>query len=155
MIEPPRIVATAPQQVAMVRLSVPWAEMRHVMRPRLNEIAQAIAAQGIPATGPWFTHHVRQPTDTLDFAICVPVASEIRSVGRVEPGLRPAMTVIRTVMQGDYAGLGAAWGGLRAWIAEQGHTTRPEFWECYVVGPETSPNPADWRTELNWPLTKG
>jgi effector-binding domain-containing protein len=153
MIEAPCIVATAPQPVAMVRLCVPWAEMRHVMRPGLNEIAQAVAHQGIAATGPWFNHHFRQPTDTLDFAICMPVASDIRPVGRVETGLRPAMTVVRTVMYGDYAGLGAAWGELRTWIVAQGHRIRPEFWECYVVGPETSTNPANWRTEMNWPLT--
>jgi len=154
MIEPPCVVVTAPRPIAMVRLRVAWPEMRQVMRPGLAEVMAALAAQGIAPTGPWLNRHFRPPTDTLDFAICVPVASPVAPVGRVEPGMLPATTLARTVMHGDYAGLGVAWGELRAWIAGQGHATGPEFWECYTVGPESHPNAADWRTELSWPLAK-
>ena len=48
----------------------------------------------------------------------------------------------------------AAWGELRDWIAATGHTTRAGFWECYTIGPESSTDPADWRTELTWPLAE-
>ncbi|MDP3295184.1 MAG: hypothetical protein Q8M37_10695 [Nevskia sp.] len=34
-------------------------------------------------------------------------------------------------------------------MAEQGLTTRGDFWEVYTVGPESSTDPASWRTELN------
>ena len=46
----------------------------------------------------------------------------------------------------------AAWGALMAWIAAQGLTPGEGLWECYAAGPETSPNPADWITELNCPV---
>jgi effector-binding domain-containing protein len=151
----PRIVTAEAQAVAAIRLRVTWAEMRQVMRPGLTEIHQVLGQQGVAPAGPWFNHHVRQPSDTLEFAICVPVAAPIQPSGRVEAGMRSAATVIRTVMEGDYAGLGAAWGALRDWAAAQGHTTRADFWECYLVGPETSADPADWRTELNWPVIPG
>ena len=58
----------------------------------------------------------------------------------------------RTVYQGSYDGLGAAWGEFCAWIDGSGLTPREDLWECYLIGPETSSNPADWRTELNRPL---
>ena len=102
--------------------------------------------------GAWLIRQFRAPTDTLDLAICVPVAAPVAPIGRVEPGVLPATTLARTVMHGNYAGLAAAWGELRDWIASQGHATGPEFWECYSVGPQTHSDPADWRTELNWPL---
>ena len=38
------------------------------------------------------------------------------------------------------------------WVATNGHTAGPDIYECYAVGPESSPNPADWRTELRQPL---
>ena len=152
MIEQPGVIVTDPQPVAMLRLRVTWPEMRHVMRPGLAEIMAALAAQDRTATGPWLNRHFRTPTDTLDFAICVPVSAPLLPVGRVEPGTLPATPVARTVMHGDYAGLGAAWSALRDWIAAQGHTTGSEFWECYAVGPRTNPDPADWRTELTCPL---
>jgi len=154
VIEPPRIVMTEAAPIAMLRLRVPGSDMRRVMGPGLAEVTGAIAAQDIAATGPWFTYHFRKPTDTFDFAICVPVASDVRAVGRVEPGERPAVKAARTVLHGNYTSLGAAWGELRDWIAAQSHATGPAFWECYAVGPETSSDPADWRTELTWPLAE-
>jgi hypothetical protein len=40
-----------------------------------------------------------------------------------------------------------------AWIVE-GHTPGPDLWERYIAGPESSPAPATWRTELNRPLVR-
>ena len=60
----------------------------------------------------------------------------------------------RTVFQGPYEGLGAAWGEFDAWIVANGHTPGPDLWECYVAGPESSSDPASWRTELNGPLVR-
>ena len=152
MIETPQVIQTGLKVIAFVPLCVTWNEMRVTMGPGLTELREAIAAQGIAATGPWFTHHLRRPTDTLDCEICLPVAAAVRPVGRVRTGTLPGGAVARTVHHGDYAGLGAAWSEFAAWIAANGHQTRPDFWECYVTGPPASLNPADWRTALNWPL---
>ena len=35
----------------------------------------------------------------------------------------------------------------------EGLAATGDLYERYLTGPETSPNPADWRTELNQPLT--
>jgi effector-binding domain-containing protein len=152
MIETPQVAQTAPQLMASIRLSVGWSEMRHVMGPGLSEVRAVAAAQGIAAAGAWFTHHFRSPTDTLDFEICLPVATRVKPEGRVKPGELPASTVARTVCRGGYEGLGAAWGEFAAWIKANGHNTGADFWERYVAGPESSADPADWRTELNRPL---
>jgi hypothetical protein len=29
-----------------------------------------------------------------------------------------------------------------------------DLYECYVVGPESTPDPANWRTELSRPVTE-
>jgi effector-binding domain-containing protein len=60
--------------------------------------------------------------------------------------------VARTVYHGSYEGLGTAWGEFDAWVKAQGHTPAQNLWECYVAGPETGPDPRNWRTELNRPL---
>ena len=51
-----------------------------------------------------------------------------------------------------YESLGEAWGEFNEWIAAHGHRPGPDLWECYITGPESSPDPAAWRTELNRPL---
>ena len=64
----------------------------------------------------------------------------------------PAARVVQTVYHGGYEGLGPAWATFAAWIEEEGHSTGPNFWERYTVGPESGPDPALWQTELTRPL---
>jgi effector-binding domain-containing protein len=154
MLDKPHIAQTAAQATAVIRLTVPRAEIQTVMGPGYRELMAAVAAQGIAPVGPWFTHHLRNPTDTFDFEIGVPVAAPVSAAGRVKPGELRAATVARTVYHGPYEGLAAAWGELMTWIAAQGHTPAPDLWERYVAGPESSLDPAAWRTELNRPLIR-
>ena len=153
MIDTPHITQTAAQQAAIIHLTIPRDEIRNVMGPGLSEVMAAIAAQGVAPAGPWFTHHLRMDPDTFDFEIGVPVTAPVTAAGRVQPGQLPATAVARTVFHGTYEGLGAAWGEFDAWIAAEGHTPGADLWECYVAGPESNPDPATWRTELNRPLT--
>ena len=152
MIDTPRICQTAAQLNAIIHLTIPREEIRNVMGPGISELMATVAAQGIALTGPWFTHHLRMDPATFDFEISVPVASPVTAAGRVKASQWPAMKVARTVYQGAYEGLSDAWGEFNAWIAAQGLTPGPDLWECYVAGPESSPDPATWRTELNRPL---
>ena len=153
MLDTPQITQIAAQLTAIIRLTVPREEIRDVMGPGISEVRAAVAAQGIAPAGPWFTHHLRMDPDTFDFEVGVPVTAPVVAVGRVKAGQWPAMKVARTVYHGEYEGLGAAWGEFDAWIAAQGLTPGPDLWECYVAGPESSPDPSTWRTELNRPLT--
>jgi effector-binding domain-containing protein len=154
MLDRPQILRTAAQPTAIIRLTIPRAEIRHVMGPGYRELMAAVVAQRITLAGPWFSHHLRMDPDTFDFELGVPVAAPIAAAGRVQPGQLSAATVARTVYRGPYEGLGAAWGEFNAWIAAEGHTPAPNLWECYVAGPESSPDPAAWRTELNRPLIR-
>jgi effector-binding domain-containing protein len=152
MIDIPHVTQTVGQLTASIHLTVPRADIRKVMGPGLSEVRAAIAAQGIAAAGPWFTHHLRTAPEVFDFEICVPVAMPFVSTDRVEGGKWPATTVARTVFHGDYERLSAAWGEFDAWVAGKGFTPRPDLWECYIEGPESSPDPSGWRTQLNRPL---
>ena len=152
MIDTPQITQTAAELTAFVHLTIPRAEVREVMGPGLNEVKAAIAAQGIVAAGPWFTHHLRMDPSLFDFEICVPVTMPFATTGRVEAGQWPPTTVARTIFHGGYEGLGEAWRELDAWIAANGYAPRPDLLERYLIGPESGEGPSDWRTELNRPL---
>lgn len=152
MIDTPQITQSAAQLTATIRLTVPRAEIRNVMGPGIGELMAAVAAQGIAPAGPVFSHHFRMDPDIFDFEIGVPVTKPVSPAGRVKPGHLPATTVARTIYHGPYEDLGAAWGEFGAWITANGHTPGPDLWECYAAGPESSPDPANWRTELNLPL---
>jgi effector-binding domain-containing protein len=122
------------------------------MGPGLSEVLTAVKAQGISPTGPWFTHHLKTDPATFDFEICVPVATPVSSAGRVVGREIPSIKVAQTIYQGPYERLGAAWAEFNDWIAVSGHRPGPDFYETYPVGPESSADSADWRTELRRPL---
>ena len=151
-IDTPQIVTTEPQHYASLYLKVPTAEVRKHMGAGLNEVREVLAAQGVEASGPWFTHHFVMPTDIFDYEICIPVAAPIAAAGRVKPAVWPAMKVVRTVHHGDYSLLGAAWGGFMAWIGEQKLQVAGDLWEVYSIDPSVSADPASWRTEMIKPL---
>jgi uncharacterized protein YndB with AHSA1/START domain/effector-binding domain-containing protein len=153
VIDTPQITKTTAQLAAVIHLTIPRNEIRTAMGPGLAEIMTAVKAQGIGPAGPWFTHHLKMHPATFDFEICVPVTAPVAHVGRVKPRIFPEVTVARTVYCGRYDRLGEAWAEFKAWIAANGHSAGPDLYECYPVGPESSPNPADWRTELSQPLT--
>jgi effector-binding domain-containing protein len=152
MIDAPHICRTNPQRTAFIHLVIPRSEIQSVMEPALTELIATCTSQNLAPTGPWLTHHLNILPDTFDFRVSVPVAGLIAPIGRVEAGELPAATVARTIHRGPYEQLNDAWCEFMSWITAQGHTPETECWECYAVGPETSPDPAHWRTELNRPL---
>ncbi|MBS1799969.1 MAG: GyrI-like domain-containing protein [Acidobacteria bacterium] len=152
MISTPEVVESAAQLVAYVHVTVPRAGVMAAMQAGLKELGEVLQAQKIVPAGPWFTHHIRRPHETFDFRICIPVNAVVAQTGRVYPGVMEPVQVARTVYSGNYDGLGKAWGEFMAWIDEKGYETREDLWERYVVGPDTSARPEEWRTELNRPL---
>ena len=152
MIDTPQITQTAAQQIAIIHLHIPRDQIRTVMSSGIRELMETLSTQGITPAGPWFTHHLKMNPDKFDFDICVPVMTPVDPAGRVHSSHLPAATVARTVFHGRYEGLPAAWSEFNEWIAAQGLTAASDLWECYIAGPDSSPNAATWRTELNRPL---
>lgn len=152
MLENPHITQSVAQSTAVIRLTIPRAEIRRVMGPGHAELLAAITAQGNGPCGPWFSHHFRMDPEVFDFEIGMPVTAPVTPVGRVIPGQLPATRVARAVYCGPYEGLGEAWGEFAAWIRARGHGMSPNLWEIYATGPESTSDPAGFRTELNWPV---
>lgn len=152
MLETPRIIQTTTQLTAVIHLTIPKDEIQNVMGPGIGKLMATIAAQGIKPAGAWFDHHLKMADDSWDFEISVPVSAPVVAAGRVKPSQRPAMKVAQTVYHGPYEGLGEAWGEFLDWITANGHSPAQDLYQCYVAGPESSPDPANWRTELTKPL---
>jgi len=125
MLDAPQIAHTAAQPTAIIRLTIPRAEIRNVMSPGYHKLVAAVAAQGIAPAGPWFTHPLRMDPNTFDFEIGVPVPTPVAAVGRVTACQWRATKVARTTYHGTYEGLDAAWGEFVAWITAQGAHARP------------------------------
>src|SRR4051794_36477147 len=152
MLSSPEIVQARAEQAAAIRLTIPRSEMMKQFGPAVSELMSTLAAQGIEPVGAVFAHHLKMSADTFDFELGVRTASPVQPVGRVQASELPAAKVARTVYSGPYEGLPSAWGEFTDWIKTNGHRQAEDLWEVYTTGPQSSPDPASWRTELNRPL---
>jgi effector-binding domain-containing protein len=152
MLATPQIIQTPAQTAAIIHLTVPRNEMMKVFGPAVGELMAALAAQGVEPVGAVFAHHLKMSPDIFDFELGVKVSTPVKPTGRVKPGELTAAKVARTVYSGPYEGLPAAWSEFDRWIKDNGHVQATTLWELYSVGPQSTPDPAAWRTELNRPL---
>jgi effector-binding domain-containing protein len=152
MLGTPQIIQATAQAAAVIHLTVPRSDMMKVFGPAVGELMATLAAQGVKPEGALFAHHLKMSADIFDFELGVKVSTPVKATGRVTPGELPAAKVARTVYGGSYEGLPAAWGEFNKWIKANGHEQADNLWEVYSVGPQSTPDPAGWRTELNRPL---
>ena len=149
MLAAPEIIMTNVQEAAVIRLTIPRSEMMKVFGPAVGELMAALAAQGVEPVGAVFAHHLKMSPDAFDFELGVKVSAPVKATCRVKAGQLPAVKVARTVYSGPYEGLPSAWGEFDKWMRANGHEQAENLWEVYSVGPQSSPDPANWRTELN------
>jgi effector-binding domain-containing protein len=158
MIEEPQIVETPEQIAAVIHLTIPRDQIQKEMGPAIREVMETLSKQGQIPQGPLFAHHLKMSSTHFDFEVGVPVNGPITKAGRVRAGRLPAARVARTIYHGACEGLHRAWVDFGKRLQSDGLLDRQglergaTLWERYVVGPETSSDPADWRTELSLPL---
>lgn len=154
MLSTPEIIQTSVQEAAVIRLTLPRSEMPKQFGPAVGELMAALAAQGVEPVGAVFAHHLKMAADIFDFELGVRIAAPVKSTGLVKPGQLPAAKVARAVYSGAYEGLHSAWGEFNKWMKTNGHKQADDLWELYSIGPQSIPDPASWRTELNRPLAE-
>jgi len=152
MIGTPEITETRPRAAAVIHVTVSRDEIRTVMPVAIREILATLSSQGIAPVGPLFDHHLKTSEQAFDFEVGFPIVSPIQPTGRVKNGELPGGRIARIVMSGDYEGLSDAWAEFREWMKREGHMGRGDFWQIFTAGPESSPDSANWRTELCLPL---
>ena len=123
-----------------------------VFGPAVGDLMTTLAAQGVEPVGAVFAHHLKMTPDAFDFELGVKVAAPVkanrtRQTGRASGGKGRAYGVQRS-----YEGLPSAWADFDKWIRANGHEQAEDLWEVYSVGPQSTPMPANWRTELSRPL---
>jgi effector-binding domain-containing protein len=140
------------QEVAIVCLDVPLADLPDAMGGALREVHQQMAAAGVALAGPPFTRYPSFEPDAVRAECGFPVMRPAPSVGRVEPSRLPGGSVASIVHLGPYETLAQTYDQLqRAMDAAGLHPAGP-MWEIYWTDPGMEPDPARWRTEIIVPL---
>ena len=147
----PELVDVPAATTAIIRGVVPLSELRDFYDRSFSQLAATTGTQGVEIVGPTFGLYHGQPTESADLEVGFVTSTAVTPAGDVEAGSLPGGRVARLVHRGSYDGLGTSWERLRSWMEDRGLTLGPVFWEVYVTEPSPDMDPADLRTELNWP----
>ena len=140
------------QQTAVVRGHVRGDELSDFFGRAFGTVMEALAAQGVDATGPPMAYYPAMPDEMFDVEAGFPTATAVEPVGDVVPLVLPHGRVARGVHLGPYDTLTETYDALFAWLAERGESPGEQMWESYLTDPSTEPDPANWRTEIVWLL---
>ncbi|WP_039798094.1 GyrI-like domain-containing protein [Nocardia araoensis] len=148
----PELLDVPEVTTAVVRDRVAAAGLRDFFDRSFRILPEVIAGQGAAIEGPAFCVYRKDSDAALDLEVGFAVDRCLRPERDVEAGCLPAGRVARIVHAGGFDGLAAAWERLESWIVGQGLTAGPLRWEVYLTRPAPDMDPAELRTELNWPV---
>jgi AraC family transcriptional regulator len=107
--------------------------------------------RGVPG-GHHFTFTGQSGERSATVEAAVPLAAHSAGEADMQSGSLPAGPVAVGVHAGPYEQLGDTNAAVERWIEANGYRIAGAPWEWYVTDPGEHPDPADWRTEVYWPL---
>jgi effector-binding domain-containing protein len=143
-----------PMTIASIREVVPGYED---MGAHLGEIFAHLGKNQVAPTGPPFAMYYTKgfKEKDIDVESAVPVAGSLSSGERVKvrelPGVEQAACL---TLEGSYEGLSDAYARLLGWIESNGYQIVDYNREIYVKGPGPEYEPAEYVTELQFPVRK-
>jgi AraC-like DNA-binding protein/effector-binding domain-containing protein len=148
--------ALAPQPVLVVRRRVPRADIGRTLAEELGRIFHYAQSSGAALAGQPFTRFLDWGPGVLTLEIGMPVAARGDSApaGDIRADTLPGGPVATTTHTGPYEKLPDAHAAVQIWMEESGLRGAAAPWEVYVTDPADVPDPANWRTDIFWPLER-
>jgi DNA-binding transcriptional MerR regulator len=123
-------------------------------RGAIGELYGTLAAQNVVDAGPpggiysddLFTNERGQAT------VFVPCVGELRSLGRVEFTIVPAVELATIVHNGSHNEIDRSYGSLATYVARHALAVDGPIREYYLVGSQDTRDEVAWRTEIGWPI---
>ena len=142
------------QHVAVVRKHASMKTIGQDVSSGFATVGQAVGMSGVPMAGPPFLvmFDVIDEESDGDIEIAFPVAAPFPGSGEVEGRELEATTVASTVHRGPYDEIGPAYTTVVGWIQEHGHEVAGPPREIYLSDPQETPDPADYVTEIQFPI---
>ena len=144
----------AAQNILFVRLRAGRHEIANAIGEGLGKAFPYSQRLGLAIAGRPFTRYLSTGPGLFSIEVGMPVATAPQGEGVVEAGTLPAGPVAVATHAGSYDQLSETYAALERWIESNGYRTGGAPWESYITDPADHPDPADWKTEVYWPLEK-
>ncbi len=141
------------QPILLIRRSIPRAELQSMLAECFGKLFAHGHVAGLPVAGGPVARYLVVGEGLWTVEAAMPLATPVGGQGEMESGSLPAGPVAVGIHAGPYEQLPETYAAIEKWMAANGARAAGAPWESYVTDPGQYPNPADWRTEVYWPLT--
>ncbi len=149
-----KIKAYDDQRILGIRERARAEDLTHVIPAAYKALFAYLDELGVEPVEPW-TITLCPFADAegfVDVENTVIVASAQPGRGRIHSRILKACTAVCLTHKGPYEELSRSYDVLSRWIAEQDLETAGPPREIYWTNPEQTPDPADYVTEVAWPV---
>lgn len=142
-----------PQPILYCPAQVKMTEMANALGELLPKVFGHATQSGATMVGPPFVRYLNM-AETLDIQAGLPVAPGAAATDDILLGELPGGAALTTIHTGPYDGLPAAYAALQAWMKDNAVQPSGAPWEVYLTDPGEVPNPAEWKTQVIWPIAE-
>jgi AraC family transcriptional regulator len=140
------------QAILLIRRSIPRPELRPMLAECFGKLFAHGAKSGLPIAGWPVARYLSVGPGLWTVEAAMPLAMPASGQGEMQSGTLPAGPVAVGIHAGPYEQLPETYAAIEQWMQANGARAAGAPWESYVTDPGQHPDPADWRTEVYWPL---
>jgi AraC family transcriptional regulator len=140
------------QPALIIRRRIPRAELQPTLAECLGRVFGHCIKAGIPLDGRPFARYLSTGPGLWTIEAGKPLAAPAAGDGDIEAVMLPGGPAAFAVHGGLYDQLGETYEAIERWMEANGVRPGAAPWESYITDPADHPDPADWRTEVYWPL---
>jgi AraC family transcriptional regulator len=143
-----------PQPALIMRCRTSRAELQAAIGNSLGGVYGHCQKVGLPLDGKPFTRYLSTGPGLMTIECGKPLAAPAPGEGAIEAATLPGGPVLIAVHGGLYDQLTETYVAMERWMEANGARPGGAPWESYITDPADHPDPADWRTEVYWPLAQ-
>jgi AraC-like DNA-binding protein/effector-binding domain-containing protein len=144
----------AAQPLLFIRRRIAHSELQGMLAECFGKLYAHGHKAGLPIGGWPLARYVSTGPGLWTVEAAMPLLESIPGEGELEAGSLPAGPVALGLHAGPYEQLSDTHAAMEKWIEAKGYRVGGPPWEWYVTDPAEHPDPADWRTEVYWPLAE-
>jgi AraC family transcriptional regulator len=144
----------AAQPILYIRRRIAPSELQSTLGECFGALFGHGAKNGLPIAGWPLCRYISTGQGLWTIEAAMPLAVAANAEGDMQAGELRRGPVALGIHAGPYEQLPDTNAAIERWIEANGYEVGGAPWEQYVTDPGQHPDPADWRTEVYWPLAE-
>jgi len=142
----------SPAHVLIVRARCGRHELAKTMGECFGKAFPYAMQSGVPLAGRPFTRYLSSGPGLFTIESGCVLAAATPGAGEIEAATLPGGPAAVAMHGGSYDTLSETYAEMERWMEKNGLKPGGAPWESYITDPAEHPDPANWRTEIYWPL---